>query len=189
MEVPMRKVIYGMLVSLDGFIEGPNRELDWHVVDEELHLHANEQAKTTGVFLLGRRMYEAMTYWDTADKNESNPRYVLEFARIWQSVPKLVYSRTLEKVGPNATLVRDVSADKIAELKAQPGGDLSVGGADLASTFIKLGLVDEYQLYVQPVVLGSGTPMFKASDRRISMRLIEVSPFKSGVVYTRYAPD
>jgi len=182
----MRKVIYSMLVSLDGFIEGPNRELDWHIIDEELHKFVNDQQSAIDTYLYGRRMYEVMAYWETADTNLSNPEYVLEFAHIWKKMPKIVFSKTLEQVQGNARLVREDIAVEITTLKAQAGKDMVLGGPTIASTFMPLGLIDEYRLYVQPVVLGSGTPMFQALDNRINLRLVETRTFGSGAVYLRY---
>jgi dihydrofolate reductase len=127
-----------------------------------------------------------MLYWETADERPSARDYELEFARIWKAMPKIVFSKTLEKVEGNARLVRDGVAEEVARLKERPGKDLAVGGADLASTFIKLGLVDEYQLFVYPVVLGGGTPCFPALEERINLELIETQTFGSRVIYGRY---
>jgi dihydrofolate reductase len=182
----MRKLIYSMGVSLDGFIAGPHGEIDWSAPDEELHRFHNQQARETGAHLYGRRLYEAMTYWETADEKPSIPEHELEFARIWKDTPKIVFSRTLEKVEGNARLARDSAAEEVARLKEQPGKELAVGGAGLASTFIKLGLVDEYRLFVSPVVLGAGTPYFPALDERIDLELVETRTFGSRVVYVRY---
>jgi dihydrofolate reductase len=182
----MRKVIYSMLVSLDGFIEGPNRELDWHIIDEEFHTFVNEQQSEFDAYLYGRRLYEVMTYWETADQNPSSPEYEREFARIWQKMPKIVFSKTLKQVQGNARLVRDNIAAEITKLKAQPGKAMDLGGPNLASTFMRLGLIDEYRLFVQPVVLGSGTPFFPVLDNTINLRLVETRTFRSGVVYLRY---
>jgi dihydrofolate reductase len=182
----VRKLIYSMGVSLDGFIAGPDGDIDWSAPDEELHRFHNQQARETGMQLYGRRLYEAMTYWETADENPSLPEYELEFARIWKDTPKIVFSRTLEKVEGNARLARSSAAEEVARLKEQPGKDLAVGGAGLASTFIKLGLVDEYRLFVSPVVLGAGTPYFPALDERIDLELVETRTFGSRVVYVRY---
>ena len=136
----MRKLIYSMGVSLDGFIAGPDGDIDWSAPDEELHRFHNQQAREVGAQLYGRRPYETMRYWETAEENPSAPEVELEFARIWKDTPKLVFSKTLEKVEGNARLVRDDVAEEVARLKEQPGKDLAVGGAGLASTFIKLGL-------------------------------------------------
>jgi dihydrofolate reductase len=182
----MRKVIYSMTVSLDGFIAGPDGEIDWSAPDEELHRFHNQQVRELGAHLCGRRLYETMVYWETADQNPAAAEHVLEFARIWQKLPKIVFSKTLEKVEGNARLVRGGIEEEVATLKAQPGKDVAVGGAGLASSLTKLGLIDEYLLLVRPVVLGGGTPYFPALDERINLELVESRTFGSRVVYVRY---
>jgi dihydrofolate reductase len=182
----VRKLIYSMGVSLDGFIAGPKGEIDWSAPDEELHRFHNQQTRELGAQLCGRRLYEVMVYWETADENPSAAEYELEFARIWKKLPKIVFSRTLEKVEGNARLARDGVAEEVAKLKEQPGKDLSVGGADLASTCMKLGLIDECRLFVSPVVLGGGTPYFPPLDERINLGLVETRTFGSRVIYVRY---
>jgi len=178
----MRKLIYSMGVSLDGFIAGPDGEIDWSAPDEELHRFHNQQARELGAHLCGRRLYEAMSPWETAHENPSLAEHELEFARIWKDTPKIVFSKTLERVEGNARLVRGGAAAELAKLKQRPGKDLAVGGAGLASTFMKLGLVDEYRLFVSPVVLGDGTPYFPALDERINLELVETRTFRSRVV-------
>ena len=175
-----------MGVSLDGFIAGPNGEIDWSAPDEELHRFHNQQVREIGAHLCGRRLYEVMTYWETADENPAAAEYELEFARIWKNLPKIVFSKTLEKVEGNARLVRDGVAEEVARLKESPGQDIAVGGAGLASTLIKLGLVDEYRLFVNPVILGGGTPYFPPLEERIDLELVETRTFASRVVYVRY---
>ena len=183
----MRKIIYSMMVSLDGFIETAQHRLDWIIIDEELHTFANEQARDMGTFLYGRRLYELMAaYWPTADANPSTPPCMAEFARIWRDKPKVVFSKTLAKVEWNSRLVRDNITEVITKLKQEPGRDMSIGGPNIASTFMRLGFVDEYRLLVNPVVLGAGTPFFPTLDRRISLRLVEKQTFGAGVVYLRY---
>jgi dihydrofolate reductase len=182
----MRKVIYSMGVSLDGFIAGPDGEIDWSAPDEELHRFHNKQTRELGAHLCGRRLYEVMVYWETADENPSAAEYELEFARIWKDLPKVVFSKTLEEVAGNARLVRDGVAEEVARLKEQPGKDLAVGGAGLAATLIELGLVDEFRPFVYPVVLGGGTPFFPALDEKIALELVETRTFGSRVVYMRY---
>ena len=181
----MRKLIYSMGVSLDGFIAGPDGEIDWSAPDEELHRFHNQQVRELGGHLLGRRLYEVMRYWETAEQ-ELSADYRLEFARIWKALPKVVFSKTLEKVEGNTRLVRDGVAEEVARLKGQAGKDLAVGGAGLASTCMKLGLIDEYRLFVSPVVLGGGTPYFPALDERIDLELVETRTFGSRLVYLRY---
>ena len=182
----MRKLIYSMTVSLDGFIAGRDGEIDWSAPDEELHRFHNRQIGELGAHLCGRRLYETMLYWETAEENPSAAEHLLEFARIWKALPKIVFSRTLERVEGNVRLLPDSVGDEVAKLKEQPGKDLAVGGAGLASTCIKLGLIDEYRLFVTPVVLGGGTPYFPTLDDRINLKLVGTQTFASRVVYVRY---
>jgi dihydrofolate reductase len=184
----MRKLIYSMGVSLDGFIAGPDGSIDWSAPDEELHRFHNQQMREIGAHLCGRRLYEAMVYWDTAEQNPSAPEHVLEFARIWKALPKIVFSKSLEKVEGNARLARDGVAEEVAQLKEQPGKDLAVGGAGLASVCTAQGLIDEYRMFVSPVVLGGGTPYFPVLDSEINLELVETRTFGSRVVYVRYRP-
>jgi dihydrofolate reductase len=182
----MRKLIYSMGVSLDGFIVGPDGKFDWSAPDEELHRFHNRQTRELGVHLCGRRLYEVMLYWETADEDPSAPEHVLEFARIWQDLPKIVFSTTLETVEGNATLATGGVAEEVAKLKEQPGADVAVGGAGLASSLIELDLIDEYRLFVNPVIVGGGTPFFPAREERIDLELVETRTFSSRVVYVRY---
>lgn len=182
----MRNVIYSMTVSLDGFIAGPGGDIDWSVPSEELHRFHNEQVRELGAYFCGRRLYEVMTYWDTAPENPSLGETELEFARIWQALPKIVFSNTLDKVEGNARLATGGIAEEVARLREQPGKDLAVGGAGLAASFIKMGLVDEFRLFVSPVALGAGTPYFPGLDERIKLELVETRTFGSRVVFVRY---
>src|ERR1700722_3000063 len=181
----MRTVIYSMAVSLDGFIAGPGGDISWAAPDEELLLFHNQQTRQIGAHLLGRGLYEDMLPWGAAETTRSNPAE-LEFGRIWKPIPKVVFSTTLEQVAGNARLASDDVAGEVAKLRAVPGeGVISVGGAGLASTLIKLDLIDEYRLFVNPVVLGAGTPYFPALDRRIELELLETRTFGSRVTYLR----
>ncbi|MFF3485082.1 dihydrofolate reductase family protein [Streptomyces sp. NPDC002701] len=183
----MRKIILSMSVSLDGFFEGPNREIDWHLVDEELHQHLNERIGALGGFLTGRVSHELMAaYWPTADQDPEAPAVVREFAAIWRDMPKVVYSRTLERAEWNATVVREVAPDVIRALKEQPGGDLAVGGAELAAEFRRHDLIDEYTIYVHPVLIGRGRPLFRDTDALAALRLVESRVFGNGVVLLHY---
>lgn len=183
----MRKVIYSLNVSLDGFIEDSNGSLDWGNPDEELLRFFNEQEREFGLQLYGRRIYENMAgHWTTAHTNPSAPAHEIEYARIWQSIPKIVFSKTLQQVGENARLVRDNIAEEVRALKAQSGKDMVVCCAGLAASFMRLDLIDEYRSVVHPVVLGGGKPMFPVLDKTISLRLIETRRFGSGVVLLRY---
>lgn len=181
-----RKIILTTSVSLDGFIEGPNREIDWHVVDRELHAHFNENLKRMGAFLEGRIMYELMAQvWPHMDQNPAATPEELEYAGIWLNMPKIVYSRTLQRADWNTTIVRDVVPDEVRALKTLPGGDLSLGGAGLMASFLRHDLVDEFWIYVHPVAIGRGKPLFPP-DARITLRLEETRRFGNGVVLLRY---
>jgi dihydrofolate reductase len=182
----MRKLIYSMGVSLDGYIAGPHGDFDWSAPDEELHRFHNQQTREIGAHLCGRKLYEVMAYWETADQNPSSSEYELEFASIWKDLPKIVFSKTLEKVEGRSRLVRDGAVEEVARLKEEPGKDLAVGGAGLASTLIRAGLVDEFRLFVSPVVVGGGISYFPALDGRIDLELVETRTFGSRVVYGRY---
>ncbi len=183
----MRKIIYAMSVSLDGFIEAANGDISWTDPDEELHQHFNDREQTIDMYLYGRRMYENMVaYWPTADMRPSAASQEVEYAQIWREKPKVVFSRTLEQVGWNARVVKDNIAAEVGKLKAQPGNDLSVSGAGIAATFMRLGLIDEYCLYLRPVILGAGKPMFPQLPKKIDLQLVERIAFKSGVILLRY---
>jgi dihydrofolate reductase len=180
-----RTVIYSMSVSLDGFTAGPRGEIDWTAPDEELMRFHNLQAREVGAYLCGRGLYQDMLPWETAEQTRSDPRED-EFARIWRAILKVVFSTTLEKVEGNARLARDDVAGEVARLKAQPGKDVvAVGGAGFASTLIKLDLIDEYRLFVNPVVLGGGTRYFPPLEEKIHLELVETRTFGSRV-YLRY---
>jgi dihydrofolate reductase len=183
----MGRLLFSMSVSLDGFVDTPAHSLDWVRVDEELHALFNEEARSMGTFLYGRRMYELMAdYWPTGDRDPAGTPATIEFARIWQQTPKVVFSRSLESVGHGARLVRDDAVEEVARLKAAGGDDMDVGGPTLAGSLIAAGLVDEYRLYLHPVVLGGGTRFFPALDERVDLELLETRTFGSGVVLLRY---
>jgi dihydrofolate reductase len=186
----MRKLIYSMGLSLDGYIAGPHGEFDWSAPDEELHRFHNDQVRELSVHLLGRRLYEVMSYWETAEEREpSAPEYTLEFARIWKALPRIVYSKTLTTVEGNARLSHADPVEEVLELKREPGKDMAVGGAELAAAFMRRNVIDEYRLFVSPVVLGGGRPFFASFDDRINLELIETRTFSSRVVYLRYARE
>jgi dihydrofolate reductase len=182
----MRTVIYSMSVSLDGFIAGPDGDIGFTAPDEELMRFHLQQTPGIGTELMGRRLYETMLVWEDAETTMSDA-VELEFARIWNPIPKVVFSTTLEQVQGNARLASDDVATEVARLRDAPGeGVVSVGGAGLASALIKLDLIDEYRLFVIPVVLGRGTPYFPPLDAPIELELLETRTFGSRVVYLRY---
>lgn len=181
----MPTLIYSMSVSLDGHIAGPDGAIDWAAPDEELMRFHNAQTRELTGHLSGRGLYEDMLGWETAGQTRTDPRE-LEFARLWTAIPKVVFSTTLTAVEGNARLARGDVADEVAELKAQAGaGVVSVGGAGLAACLAEKDLIDEYRLFVSPVVLGGGTPFFPALPKRLDLELIETRTF-SQVVYLRY---
>ena len=182
----MSKLVVMMSLSLDGFMEGPDHDISWHMVDDELHTYINEYLKTAAAFLQGRRTHELMLdFWPTADQDPSNPAPVREFAGIWRDKPKYVFSKTFDNTDWNTTILRDVVPEEIEKLKTQADGDLELGGADLAATFMRLDLIDEYRLYINPVVIGAGTRLFPP-DVKFSLRLSESRRFGNGVVLLRY---
>jgi dihydrofolate reductase len=181
------KVIYKMGgVTADGYIVGPDGKFDWSVPDEELHRFHNEHTRALAGQLLGRRLYETMLYWETADEGAEANDIVREFAQIWRALPKVVFSRTLESVeGTNTTLARGDLHAELSSLQESVRGDVAVGGAGLAAEAARLDLIDEYALFVHPVALGGGIPFFPR-DQRVDLELLETRTFSSRVVYLRY---
>jgi len=182
----MGKLIYSMTVSLDGYIAGPDGAIDWSAPDEELFRFHHQQVQELGVHLCGRRLYETMVYWETAADESPLAAEQAEFAQTWKALPKVVFSTTLQSVVGNTRLATGGVGEEVARLKEQPGKDIAVGGAGLAATCMKLGLIDEYRLFVSPVLLGGGTPYFPTPGERINLELVETKTFGSRVVYLRY---
>jgi dihydrofolate reductase len=179
----MGNIVLMMSISADGFIEGPDRDIDWHLVDDELHRHFNEVLAAMGAFLSGRVTYELMAgFWPTADADPDSPPPMAEFSGIWRDTPKVVYSRTLERADWNTTVVHEVDPDEVRRLAARTVGDLALGGADLAAAFRRHDLIDEYRVYVHPVAIGRGKPLFEPVDTRTDLRLAETRTFGNGVV-------
>jgi dihydrofolate reductase len=181
----MRKLIYSMTVSLDGYIAAPDGTIDWSVPDDELFRFHTQQVRELGVHLCGRRLYETMVYWETAEESPLVAEHV-EFAQIWKALPKVVFSTTLQSVVGNTRLAGDDIGEEVSRLREQPGKDIAVGGAGLARACMKLQLIDEWRLFVSPVLLGGGTPYFPTLDQRINLELVETKTFGSRVVYLRY---
>jgi dihydrofolate reductase len=174
-----------MGVSLDGFISGPNGEIDWSAPDEELHQFHNEQTRAIGVEVSGRRLYETMVPWETSDTWQTGPAEI-EFAQIWATIPKVVFSTTLSRVEGNARLATRSLPDELAALRDVDDDKLvSVGGAHLAGQLMQLDLIDEYRQFISPVVLGGGTPYFPTLGHRQQLELLEMRRF-GAVIYVRY---
>ena len=183
----MRSVIYSLAVSLDGYIAGPDGQFDWSIPDEELMRFANDETRQVGVQLLGRKLYETMLYWETADQDPSLDDSDLEWIAIWRPLPKVVFSTTLPAVQGNARLASGGLAEEIERLRAEPAeGDIAIGGATLAAEAAALGLIDEYRARVYPVLVGGGIPFFPQRERRVDLELLETRTFSSRVVYLRY---
>ncbi|HEX8051390.1 MAG TPA: dihydrofolate reductase family protein [Thermoleophilaceae bacterium] len=182
----MGKLIYSMGVSADGFIAGPDGDFSWTEPDEELFRFHTDRVRQLGAHLCGRRLYETMLYWETADQDPALGTAEREFAAIWQRLPKVVFSTTLENVEGNARLARDSVAEEVRRVEEQVDGDLEVGGAALAASCIELDLVDDYRLFVHPVIVGGGTPFFPPTDASLELELVETRSFPSRVVYLRY---
>lgn len=177
-----------MSVSLDGYLEGPDADISWHQVDDELMAHMNEWLGAAGGFLEGRVTYQLMDdYWPTADQAPDVAPLTAEFARIWRDMPKVVYSRTLAHADWATTIAREVDPDEVRALRDQASGDLVVGGADLAAEFRRHDLIDEYRIYVHPVVIGRGKPLFPVGTEPFNLRLAETRTFGNGVVLLRYS--
>jgi dihydrofolate reductase len=186
----MRKAIVAMQVTLDGFIEGPNGELDWAMKeDEETWQDHFELMRSVDTLLLGRVMYPAYEkYWLSAPTSPSSTKSEIEYARLADRTQKVVFSKTLEKVEWKTTrIIKDHIAEEILKMKQQPGKDMLIlGGAGLVSSFTNLGLIDEYHLVVNPVVLGGGKPLFKGVKERLKLKLIGTKTFRSGKVVLHY---
>jgi dihydrofolate reductase len=184
------KLIYLLNVSLDGYVETPERSLEWTTVDEELHYWFNEQQRLVDATLYGRRIYELMSaHWPTGDVDPDATPAMREYAVVWKETPKIVFSSSLERVEGNSRLVRGGVAEELAALRREFSGDMNVAGATLAGSFIRAGLVDEYRLVTHPVAIGAGTPYFPKLDSDLRLSLEETHRFSSGVVYSRYIPS
>jgi dihydrofolate reductase len=183
----MRSVTYSMGVSLDGYIVGPDGGFDWTAPDEEVFAFVTDEIRGVGVHLLGRKLYETMLYWETADRDPSLSDAMLEWAALWKALPKVVFSTTLSEVQGQARLASGGLAGEIERLRAEPaGGEIAIGGAALAAEAAALGLIDEYRARVYPVLVGGGIPFFPQHERQVDLELLETRTFKSGVVYLRH---
>ena len=182
----MRLVTYSMGVSLDGYIVGPDGTFDWTAPDAEVFRFWIDEIRGVGVHLMGRRLYETMLYWETADQS-SLDEAELEWVALWNPLPKVVFSTTLSAVQGTARLATGRLAEEIERLSSEPGeGDIAIGGATLAAEAAELGLIDEYRVIVYPVLVGGGIPYFPQRERRVDLELVETRTFSSNVIYLRY---
>jgi dihydrofolate reductase len=182
----MAKLIYSAIASLDGYVADEDGNFDWAEPDEEVHRFVNDLERRVGTYLYGRRMYETMVYWETANTQAGQPPFVSDYAGVWQSADKVVYSRTLETTSSARTRIeRDFDPEAVRQLKAAAGADLSVGGPGLAAEALKAGLVDECHLFLSPVVVGGGNRAF-GDDVRLRLELLDERRFGNGVVHLHY---
>lgn len=182
----MGKLVYSMIESLDGYVADAAGKFDWARPDEALHTFINDLERSAGTYLYGRRMYEVMAVWETLDRSGPVPPFIEDYARIWRAADKIVYSTSLRAVSSERTrLERAFDPEEIRRIKAESAADISIGGPGLASQAIAAGLVDEFQFFVTPVVVGGGTPSLPAGIR-FDLELVDERRFGNGVVYLRY---
>jgi dihydrofolate reductase len=180
------KLIYSAITSLDGYVADEDGKFDWAAPDEEVHSFVNDLERPVGTYLYGRRMYEVMRAWETMDTLADQPAVIRDYAEIWQAADKIVYSRTLETVSSARTRIeRDFDPEAVLQLKAQAGRDITVGGPDLAAQAIKARLIDEYHLFVTPVVVGGGKQSLP-DNVRLTLELLDERRFRNGVVHLHY---
>jgi dihydrofolate reductase len=183
----MARIVYSMMTSVDGYIAGPDGDIGLPVPEGKLHRHFNDMMEQTSMELCGRRMYEVMRFWDSPGRETNASEVERDFARAWRKTPKIVFSTTLREVGPNARLMNGDAENVASALKLEKDGYISVAGAELAAHLARANLIDEYRLYMHPVVLGGGTPYFQSG---LSLKLMPLGTesLAQGVILLRYAP-
>jgi dihydrofolate reductase len=182
----MAKLIYSAIMSLDGYVADEDGNFDWAEPDEEVHTFVNDLERRVGTYLYGRRMYEVMVAWESPDTVADQPPFMHDYAEIWRAADKVVYSTTLGYASSARTRVeRAFDAEAIRQMKAAASNDISVGGPDLAGQAIKAGLVDEWHLFVSPIVVGGGNRSFP-DDVRQKLELVDERRFGNGVAYLHY---
>ncbi|MGY1650945.1 dihydrofolate reductase family protein [Geodermatophilus sp. SYSU D01119] len=183
----MRRVTYSMGMSLDGYVAGPDGDFAWPGFSDEIFRFSIEEIQDVGVHLMGRRLYETMLYWEDAAQDPGLDDAQREWTRLWNPLPKVVFSRTLTSVRGAARLATGSLAEEIERLRSEPGdGDIAIGGATLAAQVADLGLIDDYRIRVFPVLVGGGLPFFDHHARRVDLELVDTRTFESGVVYLRH---
>lgn len=181
----MAKLVYATISSLDGYVEDADGRFDWSAPDEEVHAYVNELERGIGTYLYGRRMYETMVFWETADASDE-PAVVQDYVGIWRAADKVVYSRTLREASSERTRIEPTfDPEAVRALKASATADLSVGGADLGGQALAAGLVDEYHAFLCPVAVGGGKRALP-DGVRVSLELLDERRFGNGVVHARY---
>jgi dihydrofolate reductase len=182
------KLIYSALASLDGYVEDAEGRFDWAAPDEEVHAFVNDLERSIAAHLYGRRMYETMAYWEDPANTADEPAVVQEYGEIWRAAEKVVYSRSLETASSARTRIeREFDPAAVRRLKEATSGDLGIGGAELAAHALEAGLVDEYHVFLVPVVVGAGKRALP--DTRLNLELLDECRFGNGTVYLRYRVD
>jgi dihydrofolate reductase len=180
------RLIYSAITSLDGYVADEDGNFDWAAPDEEVHRFVNDLERGIGTYLYGRRMYEVMKSWEGAHTLADQPPVIQDYAEIWQAADKIVFSRSLETVTTTrTTLKREFDPEAVRRMKALARRDISVGGPDLAAQAIKAGLVDEYHLFLQPIVVGGGNQALP-NDARVKLELVDERRFEGGVIHLHY---
>ena len=182
----MAKLIYSVICSLDGYVADEDGNFSWARPDDELHSFINDIERPIGTYLYGRRMYETMVFWETAEVTPDQCEPASDYAGIWRAAEKVVFSRSLDQVSSAKTRIeREFDAESIRRLKAEADSDISIGGPELAGEAIRAGLVDEYHLSINPIVVGGGNAALP-SDARVELELLEQRRFDSGVIHLHY---
>jgi dihydrofolate reductase len=183
----MAKLIYSVISSLDGYIEDAEGKFEWAAPDEQVHAFVNDLERPVGTYLYGRRMYQTMVFWESPPDLAAQPPVVQDFAKIWQAADKIVYSKTLQTVSSAKTRIeQEFDAEAVRQLKAKAARDLTVGGPELAAQAIEAGLVDEYQLFLVPVVVGGGKRWLPGNGVRMNLELLDERRFRNGTVCLHY---
>jgi dihydrofolate reductase len=183
----MAKLIYAAITSLDGYIEDAEGKFDWAAPDEQVHAFVNDLQRPVGTYLYGRRMYQTMVSWERPPDLAAQPPVVQDFAAVWRAADKIVYSKTLQTVSSAKTRIeQEFDAEAVRRLKANAARDLTVGGSELAAQAIEAGLVDEYQLFLVPVVVGGGKRSLVGNGVRVNLELLDERRFRNGTVYLHY---
>ena len=184
----MARLIYSIIASLDGYVADEDGKFDWAEPDEEVHTFINDLERPVGTYLLGRRMYNVLAYWEDPPALDEQPSVMREFTEIWRAADKIVYSRTLETARTARTRIqRDFDPEAVWRLKEQSDRDVTVGGPELAAQAIRAGLVDAYQLFVVPVVVGAGKQALPRAGL-IELELVDERRFRNGTVFLHYRP-
>ena len=183
----MARLIYSAISSLDGYIEDAGGRFDWAEPDAEVHAFVNDLVRPAGTYLLGRRMYETMVYWERVPDLAAQPPVVRDFAEIWQQADKIVYSKSLQTASSARTRIeRALDPEAVRQLKARASRDLTVGGPELATQVIEAGLVDDYHLFFVPVLVGGGKRLLPETTVHVQLELLDERRFRNGTIYLHY---